>query len=246
MTSRIAVIGTGFRPQGNTRPPEEIATIIGSSFEAQLLEIPDGIFPGNHEARAIVDIQYRDASRRALAAGFDAVYINTLGDYGLAELRDELEIPVIGSGETAYRTAKTIGPFAVVSIWPPSLDFIGARVLAQSETADRYLGITNLSEDEDMDTLAADENFVTDMRSCSLTSMQRIREARDAAIEKDGAAVVILGCTCMAPAAAMLPPNDEAVTLDPMTLGYRFAEYCVTHNLLPQDADYNHARECLI
>ena len=76
--------------------------------------------------------------------------------------------------------------------------------------------------------------------------MQRIREARDAAIEKDGAAVVILGCTCMAPAAAMLPPNDEAVTLDPMTLGYRFAEYCVTHNLLPQDADYNHAREWLI
>jgi Asp/Glu/hydantoin racemase len=97
-----------------------------------------------------------------------------------------------------------------------------------------------------MDTLADDENFVTDMRSCSLTSMQRIREARDAAIETDGAAVVILGCTCMAPAAAMLPPNDEAVTLDPMTLGYRFAEYCVTHNLLPQDADYNHAREYLI
>ncbi len=56
MTSRIAVIGTGFRPQGNNRPPEEIATIIGSRIEAELLEIPDGIFPGNHEARAIVDI----------------------------------------------------------------------------------------------------------------------------------------------------------------------------------------------
>ena len=44
----------------------------------------------------------------------------------------------------------------------------------------------------------------------------------------------------------MLPPNDKAVTLDPMTLGYRFAEYCVTHNLRPQDADYNHVSEWLI
>jgi allantoin racemase len=244
MTSRIAVIGTGFRPQGDTRPPDEIATIIGNDFEAELIEIPDGIFPGNPEARAMVDIQYRDAGRRALAAGFDAVYINTLGDYGLAELRDDLEIPVVGSGETVYRIAKTVGPFAVVSIWPPSLDFIRARTLEHSGTGDSFLGVTNLSEDDDMGTLGDDENFVTDMRACSLTSMQQIREARDAAIE-NGATVVILGCTCMAPAAAMLPPNPKAVTLDPMTLGYRFAEYCVLHNLLPQDVDYHHAREWL-
>ena len=218
---------------------------MGSGFEAELVEIPDGIFPGNHEARAIVDIQYRDAGRRALADGFDAVYINTVGDYGLTELRDELEIPVIGSGETVYRTAATFGAFAVVTIWPPSLDFIRARVLAQSGTANSYLGVTNLSADEAMDTLSDNENFVTDMRACSLTSMQQIREARDAAIEKDGAAVVILGCTCMAPAAAVLPPHNAAVTLDPMTLGYRFAEYCLSQGLLPQDADYNQAQEWL-
>lgn len=246
MAHRIAVIGTGFRPQGNTRPPEEIARIVGNGFETELVEIPDGIFPGSHEARALVDIQYRDAGRQAQDAGFDAVYINTVGDYGLAEMRDELEILVIGSGETVYRTATTFGPFAVVTIWPPSMDFIRARVLAQSGTSDNYLGVTNLSADEAMDTLADDENFVTDMRSCSLTSLQRIREARDAAIEKDGAAVVILGCTCMAPAAAMLPPHDQAVTLDPMTLGYRFAEYCLKQDLLPQDADYNQVREQLI
>ena len=245
MANRIAVIGTGFRPQGNTRPPEEIASIVGDGFEAELVEIPDGIFPGTHEARAIVDIQYRDAGRRALEAGFDAVYINTVGDYGLAELRDELEIPVIGSGETAYRTASTFGPFAIVTIWPPSLDFIRERVLAQSGTVDNYLGVTNLSADDAMDTLADEENFVTDMRACALTSMQHIREARDAAIEKDGAAVVILGCTCMAPAAAMLPPHDQAITLDPMTLGYRFAEYCLSQSLLPEDADYDQAGEWL-
>ena len=241
MTQRIAVIGTGFRPQGNSRPPEEIATIVGDGFAAELLEIPDGVFPGDHEARAVVDIQYRDAGRRAQREGFDAVYINTVGDYGLAEMRAELDIPVVGSGETAYRTATTFGPFAVVTIWPPSMDFVRERVLAQSGTEGNYLGVTNLSRDEDMQTLYDDENFVTAMRACSLTSLQAIREARDAAIERDGAAAVILGCTCMAPAAAMLPPHDAAVTLDPMTLGYRFAEYCLSAGMPPQEADYQQA-----
>jgi allantoin racemase len=245
MTGRIAVIGSGFRPQGSTRPPDEIANIVGGGFAAELVEIPDGIFPGDHESRAIVDIQYRDAGRRSQQAGFDAVYINTIGDYGLEELRGELKIPVIGSGETAYRTASALGRFAVVTIWPPSLDFIRARVLAQSGTADNYIGATNLSADEVMKTLPDEENFVTEMRACSLTSMQSIREARDAAIETDGAAAVILGCTCMAPAAAMLPPNAGAVTLEPMTLGYRFTEYCLTHRLLPQDADYEQAGQWL-
>jgi len=245
MTSRIAVIGSGFRPQGDTRPPPEIADIVGAGFDAELVEIPDGIFPGDHEARAIVDIQYHDAGRRSQAAGFDAIYINTVGDYGLEELRDELNIPVIGSGETAYRTASAFGRFAVVTIWPPSLDFIRTRVLAQSGTADNYLGATNLTADEVMDTLPDEENFVTDMRACSLTSMRRIREARDDAVETDGASAVILGCTCMAPAAALLPPNPGAVTLDPMTLGYRFTEYCLTHRLSPQDVDYTQVGQWL-
>jgi allantoin racemase len=241
MKNRIAVIGTGFRPVGETRPPEEIARIVSEGFDTRLVEIPDGIFPGDHEARAIVDTQYLAAGHRAADAGFDAVYINTVGDYGLAEMRAELDIAVIGSGETAYRTAATLGRFAIVTIWPPALDFIRERVLAQSGVAESHIGVTNLSQDDELNTLADDENFVTDMRSCSLVSLNSIRKARDAAIEEQGADVVILGCTCMAPAAAMLPPNGNGVTIDPMTLGYRFAEYCLASDVAPQDADYKNA-----
>ena len=130
-----------------------------------------------------------------------------------------------------------------MTIWPPSLDFIRQRVLDQSGTRTQCLGVTTLSEDEAMDTLGDDENFVTDMRSCAVTSMQRIREARDAAIDKAGADVVVMGCTCMAPAAAMLPEHPRGRTIDPMTLGYRFAEYCLSHNVAPEDVDYSNLKQ---
>lgn len=245
MTQRIAVIGSGFRPTGDSYPPEEIASIVGARFDARLVEIPDGIFPGDRAAREVVDQQYLTAGIRSATDGFDALYINTVGDYGLAELRDALAIPVIGSGETACRMAASYGDFSIVTIWPPALDFIYERVLGASGVSARYCGITHLSSDEDMTSLAAEENFVTDMRSCAVTSMQQIKRARDAAIEQQGSAAVILGCTCMAPAAALLAPHQVAVTLDPLTLGYRLAEYCLAHEVLPQDIDYRQVRHTL-
>ncbi len=241
MEQRIAVIGTGFRPTGGNIPPEEIAHIVSDGFAAELVEIPDGIFPADPLARDIVDRQYLEAGRRSADAGFDAVYINTVGDYGLAEMRDALEVPVIGSGETAYRYAAELGKFSIVTIWPPSLDFIRQRVLDQSGTRDACLDVRFLSNDDDMNTLEDDDNFVTDMRSCRVTSLARIEDARDTAIEA-GAKAVVLGCTCMAPAAAMLPPNNDGETIDPMTLGYRFAEYCLTNHVRPEWADYSHVK----
>lgn len=238
MRHRIAVIGSGFRPLGDERPPEEIAGIVSDGFETKLVEIPDGIFPSDSAAREIVDVQYAKCGMQAAADGFDALYINTVGDYGLAELRDAVNIPVIGSGETACRMAASYGDYSIVTIWPPALSFIYERVLQRSGVSEQHRGITYLSSDTDMESLAAEENFVTDMRSCSLTSMSEIRSARDAAIEQSGSAAVILGCTCMAPAAAMLNPNASGITLDPLTFGYRTAEYCLAHHVLPQDLDY--------
>ncbi len=240
MTNRIAIIGTGFRPSTDGKPPVEIAAIVSDGFEAELIQIPNGIFPANPDARAIVDTQYRDAGLRAAAAGCEAIYINTNGDYGLTELRGALDLPIIGAGETAYRIAATFGQFAVVTIWPPALDFIRQRVLQRSGTITSFIGVTHLSEDAVMASLADEDNFVTDMRSCSLTSIQRIRDARDAAIEA-GAAAVVLGCTCMGPAAAAVGTNGGAPTLDSMTLGYRFAEYCLSNGLQPQEVNYKTA-----
>lgn len=239
MTSkRIAIIGTGFRPQGTPEPPAEIAAIVGTGFSAELIEIPNGVFPANPEARVVCDQQYYQAGLQAQTDQFDAVYINTLGDYGLRQLRAELNIPVVGSGETAMRMAAVFGNFAIITIWPQSLDFLWRRVLDDAGVAQSLVSVTRLSTDADLATLSEEHNFVTEMRSCSLNMLEKIEQARDEAEQQHGAAAVILGCTCMAPAASALGQHPTIRTLDPMTLGYRLVEYCLQHNLAPESLDY--------
>jgi allantoin racemase len=236
---RIAVIGTGFRPIGGDLPPDEIADIVSNTVDARLVEIPEGVFPADEAARVIVDEQYLQAGLQAARDGYDALYINTVGDYGLNALRAALAIPVVSSGESSVRIAASHGRFSIVTIWPPALDFIYARVLDDSGVIDAYQGTTHLSADGDMASLAVEENFVTDMRSCSLNSMQQILAARDTAIEQAGSAAVVLGCTCMAPAAVMLEPHPFGITIDPLTLGYQLTEYCLRNGVLPEDIDYD-------
>ena len=55
------------------------------------------------------------------------------------------------------------------------------------------------------------------------TLMQQIRAACDQALKQDGADVVILGCTCMQPVAALLE-RDGLPVIEPMTAGYRRLE----------------------
>lgn len=239
MKYRVAVIGTGFRPKGDDRPPDEIANIVSNTVDARLVEIPEGVFPVDEAARVIVDEQYLQAGLRAARDGFDALYINTVGDYGLNALRASVAIPVVGSGECSVRMAASHGRFSIVTIWPPALDFIYARVLDASGVMDVYQGTTHLSADSDMPSLAVEENFVTDMRSCTLNSMQQIIAARDMAIGQVGSAAVVLGCTCMAPAAAMLEPHPSGITVDPLTLGYQLTEYCLRRGVPPEDIDYD-------
>ncbi len=238
MTYRIAVIGSGFRPLGHSTPPDEILAVMGKGFDTRLVEIADGVFPADEASRAKCDVQYLEAGLAAQAAGFDGVYINTAGDYGLSEMRQELTIPVVGSGETAMGFAAARGRFSIVTIWPPSLAFLYQRVIHRCGTASMLAGITHLSADHELACLADDENFVTDMRSCALTSMAAVEQARDDAAKQQGVASVVLGCTCMAPMAARLAPHSEVMTVDPMTLGYRFTEHCLTRGLLPQDANF--------
>ncbi|MEM7703903.1 MAG: aspartate/glutamate racemase family protein [Pseudomonadota bacterium] len=243
MSQRIAVIGTGFRPQGHSRPPPEIAALITNGFSVELIEIPDGVFPGDPAARAVCDRQYYETGLQARDAGFDAIYINTVGDYGLSPLRETLAIPVVGSGEASLRVASAFGPFVIVTIWPQALAFLYERVLDDTGTAKNLLGITHLSANGDLATLADEQNFVTDMRAYDLSSLEKIRTARDTAITEQKAAAVVLGCTCMAPTASELSSGSEIPTLEPMTLGYRLTEHCLRSGQLPQEVDGRQLRE---
>ena len=227
----LAILGTGDADTGATEAPAPIRKAALFS-EPELVAVPGAVFPDSPANREASAVAYRDAGLDAERDGYAGVYINTVGDYGLATLREALDVPVTGSGEAAIRAALERGRrFSIVTIWPPALRFIYEHVLADTEANDACVSIRHLSNDPDLATLSEPDNFVRDMQACSLTSMEKIRAACEDATSSDGADVVILGCTCMQPVAALLEADGFPV-VEPMTAGYRYLERLVTSRSL--------------
>lgn len=225
---RVAILGTGHRPTGGLQPPAEILLACAPQSEPFLVETRVSRFPGTPEDRQVVDLLYLEAGYRAAEAGADAVFVNTVGDYGLRELQHSLSVPAVGAGAAAMSLAAALGgQFSIVTIWPPALDFIYARVLEQCGLKDRCIGIRHLSQDPQLRTLGADDDFVETMRAGRANTIERVAAEADAALASDGAGAVMLGCTCMAPIAAAVRRAASGPVIDPMTQGFRQAEIVV-------------------
>jgi allantoin racemase len=223
---KLAILGTGDSPAPEATTPEPIRSA-AKGFEPVLVGLPGAVFPDSPAARDTCAHAYLAAGLAAQRDGYAGVYINTVGDYGLADLRNACRIPVTGAGEGAIRTAQAIGRrFAIVTIWPPALRFIYDAVLAETASTDDCVAIHHLSEDPDLATLDQPNNFVREMQACGITSMARILAACRSALQDDGADVIILGCTCMQPTAALLEADDLPV-VEPMVAGYRHLESLV-------------------
>ena len=68
---------------------------------------------------ALAEIGVLEAGLKAEEQGFDAVCIDTVSDSGLAALRSELSIPVIGPGKASILMAMMLGKrFSILAMWP--------------------------------------------------------------------------------------------------------------------------------
>jgi allantoin racemase len=233
---KIAVIGTGFRRTGDDKPPQVIQDVRADGFDPRLIETRLTAFPANEINRHMSEVSNVETGLRAEAEGFDAIFINTVGDYGLNVLRSGLRIPVIGAGQATMHAASQLGDkFSIVTIWPPQLLFIYHGLLQLYRMEDRCVSIRCVSEDEELDTLSDDENFVTDMRAGEMTQQDRIVRECERAIAEDGAHTIMLGCTCMSPIAADIAARVDAPVLNPLAVGYKATEMAlslgVTHSI---------------
>lgn len=224
-TMKIAVIGTGFRATGDDLPPREISEFAASGFEARLVEQRLPAFPMNQINRTLSEVATIEAGLNAAERGFDAIFINTVGDYGLASLRSALPIPVIGAGQATMHAAAQLGErFSIVTIWPESLRFIYTHLLRIYGMERHCVSVRCVAMDDELPSLGDTENFVTDMRQGERSQIDRIVAACDAAIRADGADTIMLGCTCMSPIARDIAARCRAPTLNPLTTGYKAAE----------------------
>ncbi len=236
---KIAVVGTGHRRAGDDVPPQEILDVRAEGFDPRLIETRLPAFPANEINRHLSEVANVETGLRAAAEGFDAVFINTVGDYGLNVLRSGLSIPIIGAGQATMHAACQLGDkFSIVTIWPPQLLFIYHGLLQLYRMEDRCVSIRCVSQDEELETLADDENFVTDMRAGEMTQQDRIVRECERALADDGADTIMLGCTCMSPIAHEIDARVDAPVLNPLAVGYKATEMALSLGINHSEKKY--------
>lgn len=148
----------------------------------------------------------------AAAPPHDAVVLACFGDPGLGALRELSDVPVLGLADASLVHACTLGRrFAIVTggeRWGPMLEeFVAARNLTP-----RLAGIRTVAPDGAA--IARDP----------AGSLGLLAAACRAAIEEDGADVVILGGAGLAGLAAGVQPGLEAPVIDSVEVTVCLAE----------------------
>jgi Asp/Glu/hydantoin racemase len=139
------------------------------------------------------------SARNAKEEGFDAVVINCFGDPMLWELRQALDIPVVGIGETAMLHATLMGyKFGIVHISPYNIPETEEH-LAKYGVKDRCVGLRPIESWN-----AGLEEGLTQSKETVQAFINTARRLID-----DGAEVIIPGCSLMSPTMRLTPGAED-------------------------------------
>lgn len=146
------------------------------------------------------------------ASGCDAAIISAFGDPGLAAAKEMMEIPVVGISEAAYLTAYTLGRrYAIVCL----TERLGVwyRECAEDHGLDgRLVSVRPLTIPPEDITRAKEQVGRRLVAECL------------AAVEQDGAEVVVMGGGPVAGLAAEVAHEIPVPVLDGVSCGIRLAE----------------------
>lgn len=118
--------------------------------------------------------------------GYDGLILGCFGDPGLNALREMVNIPVVGPGETAMHVASMLGrKFSIVTV----LD----SVVPSLERLAKVIGL-----DRRLASVRAVNIPVLELRHNIESTTARMTEASQRAIMEDSADVIVLGCMSMA------------------------------------------------
>jgi Asp/Glu/hydantoin racemase len=225
--------GEGFDPS-----PELISS--GTVVEPVMMELP--ALPTNALELVLTDVAAAEAAIRAQNAGYDALFVNSVADYGLRAIRSAVRIPAIGAGQAAMLLACQLGHrFSIVSILPPSLGEAHAVQLREYQLTNRCASMRFVTTEHEMLTIAEPDSFYARMRARRQDMIERIGQQVTAAIDDDAADVIVLGCTCMAPVASDLAELTGACVINPLDAAYLQTEMIVRLGLAHSETAYRPA-----
>ena len=178
---------------------------------------------------ALAEIGMLEAGLKAEADGFDAVCIDTVSDSGVAALRSELSIPVIGPGRTAILTAMMLGNrFSILTMWDQWRHLyertLGDLGLGHACASIRALGVTP----DNRSLMAGKEDEI----------FPALLDLAERCVADDRAEVIILGSTTMHQAHSFLAERLPVPVINPGPLSYKLAEACLGLGLSHSRAAY--------
>jgi len=145
---------------------------------------------------------------------YDAIIINCFGDPCLEAIREIVNVPVLGPGETSMMTASLLGhKFSVIS---PT-----KKTAVQVELHARELGIQ-----QRLASVVGLDIAVLDLERDVDKTVKAVVKASEKAVQ-DGAEVIVLGCTGLAYMADKIQKRLNVPLIEPASLALKTAESLV-------------------
>ncbi len=139
------------------------------------------------------------SARNAKEEGFDAVIVNCFGDPMLWELRQALDIPVVGIGESSMLYATLMGyKFGIVHISPYNIPETEEHIVKYG-LKDRCIGLRPIDSWN-----AGLEEGLTLSKQTVAAFVSTARK-----LISDGAEVIIPGCSLMSPTMRLTPGAED-------------------------------------
>jgi allantoin racemase len=215
---------------------DEIAHLASPSvsFSHSLLDRgPPSIESEFDEALAVPDTIVR--AIEAEKAGADAIIIDCMGDPGLKPAREVVRVPVLGPAETSMHLAAMLGQkFSVVTVLNavrPMLTNLARLYGVHEKLASIHV--------VDIPVLELEARFDEVQRGLAQLAQQ--------AVERDGADVIVLGCTGFLGCAAamekhLLAAGLDVPVIDPIPATVCMAEAIVKSGLRHSKRTYEYPR----
>lgn len=219
---RIAVIGSGTR---STALPPHLAALAHSPVAAHIVHPRLSAFAVSPYERLVVQLGYVDAMQQAARDGCEAVMINSFADYGIDAARAALDMPVVGAGEAAIEAASLQGkrPFAIVTVWPPSMAFLYTERLRAVPGGERCVAIHHVSTEAELRRVGSDDGVMERMARHEAEVIDALARECEAAVREHGAEAIALGCTCMAPIGPELASRCRVPVIEASRAGFAAA-----------------------
>jgi allantoin racemase len=213
------------------------AAAVALGFSSEIFPLSAEISFVNDLDRAITGLIYVEAGIRAQSAGYAAVFINSVGDYGIRELRAALSIPVVGAGQASFQAAGGLADqFGVLTVWPKVTGAMYARLISDYGFAGQCVGVRHIAENEELADMGEENGLVSEMRDLRTAALDRLERGGHDLLQQ-GADVIVLGCTCMSPVADELSRRLDCPVINPLTTAHKSAEMLLalglTHPVAP-------------